>query len=69
MSEMIKFSTRKLIKRTQFMSPLKMINLSQDMMPNFFPKSVRLEVLRPAIFMIHRTQLKPKTRVVYVRKM
>ena len=50
------------------MSPLKMINLSQDMMPNFFPKSVRLEVLRPAIFMIHRTQLKPKTRVVYVRK-
>ena len=28
--EMIKFCTRKLIKRTHFMSPLKMINLFQD---------------------------------------
>ena len=48
------------------MSPLKMINLSQDMMPNFSPKSVGIEVLRPAIFIIHRTELKPKNRVVYV---
>ena len=66
MPEVIRFCTRKLIKRTQFMSPLKMINLSQDMMPNFSPKSVGIEVLRPAIFIIHRTELKPKNRVVYV---
>ena len=60
LSEVIKFCTRKLIKRTHFMSPLKMINLFQNMMPNFSPKNVALEVLRPAIFMINRTQLKPK---------
>ena len=42
------------------MSPLKMINLFQDMMPNLSPKNVGLEVSRPAIFMINRTQLKPK---------
>ena len=60
LSEVIKFCTRKLIKRTHFMSPLKMINLFQDMMPNFSPKNVGLEVSRPAIFMINRTQLKPK---------
>ena len=41
------------------MSPFKMINLFQDMMPNFSPKNVRLEVLRRAIFMINRRQLKP----------
>ena len=58
----------KLIKRTHFMSPLKMINLFHDMMPNIFPKNVGLEVLRPAIFMINRTQLKPKNQVLYVRK-
>ena len=34
LSEVIKFCTRKLIKRTHFMSPLKMINLFQDKMPN-----------------------------------
>ena len=50
------------------MSPLKIINLFQDMMPNFSPKNVGLEVLRPAIFMINRTQLKPKNQVLYVRK-
>ena len=60
LSEVIKFCTGKLIKRTHFMSPLKMINLFQDMMPNFSPKNVSLEVLRPAIFMINRTQLKPR---------
>ena len=60
LSEVIKFCTRKLIKRTHFMSPLKMINLFQGMMPNFSPKNVSLEVSRPAIFMINRTQLKPK---------
>ena len=60
LSEVIKFCTRKLNKRTHFMSPLKMINLFQDMMPNFSPKNVGLEVSRPAIFMINRTQLKPK---------
>ena len=35
LSEVIKFCTGKLIKRTHFMSPLKMINLFQDMMPKF----------------------------------
>ena len=60
LSEVIKFCTRKLIKRTHFTSPLKMINLFQDMMPNFSPKNVGLEISRPAIFMINRTQLKPK---------
>ena len=39
------------------MSPLKMINLFQDMMPNFSPKNVGLEVSRPVIFMVNRTQL------------
>ena len=37
-----------------------MINLFQDMMPNFSPKNVGLEVSRPTIFMINRTQLNPK---------
>ena len=37
------------------MSPLKMVNLFQDMIPNFSPKNVDLEVPRPAIFMINRT--------------
>ena len=37
-SEVIKFCTRKLIKRIHFMSSLKMINLFQDMMSNFPPK-------------------------------
>ena len=60
LSELIRFCTRKLIKRTHFMSPLKMINLFQDMMPNFSAKNVDLEVSRTAIFMINRTQLKPK---------
>ena len=60
LSEVIKFCTRKLIKRTHFMPLLKMINLFQDMMPNFSAKNVGLEVLKPAIFMINRTQLKPK---------
>ena len=64
----IRFCTRKLIKGTHFMSPLKIINLFQDMMPNFSPKNVGLEVSRPAIFMINRTQLKPKNQVLYVRK-
>ena len=41
------------------MSSFKMISLFQDMMPNFSPKNVRLEVLRPAIVMINRRQLKP----------
>ena len=50
------------------MSPLKMINLFQDMMPNLSPKNVGLEVSRPAIFMVNRTQLKPKNQVLYVRK-
>ena len=68
LSEVIKFYTRKLIKRTHIMPPLKMINLFQDMMPNFSPKNVGLEVSRPAIFMINRTQLKPKNQVLYVSK-
>ena len=38
LSEVVKFCTRKLIKRTHFMSPLEMINLFQDMMPNFSSK-------------------------------
>ena len=42
------------------MSPLKMINLFQDMMPNFSPKNVGLEGSRPVIFMINRTQLESK---------
>ena len=42
------------------MSPLKMINLFQNMMPNFPPKNVGLEVKRPANFVINRTQLNPK---------
>ena len=60
LSEVIKFWARKLIKRTHSMSPLKMINPFQDMMPNFSPENVGLEVSRPAIFMINRTQLKPQ---------
>ena len=68
LSEVAKFCTRKLIKRTHFMSPLKIINLFYDMMPNFSPENMSLEVLRPAIFMINRTQLKPKNQVLYVRK-
>ena len=68
LSEVIKFCTRKLIKRTHFMSPLKMINLFQDMMPNFSPKNVGLEISRPEIFMINRTQLNPKNQVLYLRK-
>ena len=60
LSEVIKFFTRKLNKRTHFMSPLKMINLFQDMMPNFSPKNVGLEGSRPVIFMINRTQLESK---------
>ena len=39
------------------MSPLKMINLLQDMMPKFSPKNLGLEPLRPVIFMINRTHL------------
>ena len=54
----LNFFTRKLSKRTHFMFPLKMINLFQDMMPNFSPRNVDLEVSRPAIFMINWTQLK-----------
>ena len=42
------------------MSPLKLINLFQDMMPSFSPKNVDLEVSRPAIFMINKTELKLK---------
>ena len=68
LSEVIKVCTRKLINRTHFMSPLKMINLFQDMMPNFSPQNVGLEVLRLAIFMINRTQMKPKNQVLYVKK-
>ena len=60
LSEVIKVCARKLIKRIHFMSPLKMINLFEGMMPNVSPKFVGLEVSRPAIFMINRTQLKPK---------
>ena len=59
LSEVIKFCTRKLIKRARFMSQLKMINLFQYMMPNNSPKNVDLQVSRPATFMIKRTQLKP----------
>ena len=60
--EVIKFCTRKLIKMTHFMSPLKMINLFQDMMPNFPPKNAGLEVSRPAIFMIN---MRLQTSTVY----
>ena len=42
------------------MSPFKMINLFQDMMPNVFPQNVGLKVSRSAILMINRTQLQPK---------
>ena len=47
------------------MSALNMINLFQDMMPNFSPKNVGLEVSRPAIFMINWTQLKPKKSLIF----
>ena len=40
---------------THFMSPLKMINLFQNMMLNFSSENMGLEVSRPAIFMIKRT--------------
>ena len=50
------------------MSPLKVIVLFQDMMPNFSLKNVGPEISRPAIFMINRTQLKPKNQVLYVKK-
>ena len=60
LTEVIKFCTKKLIQRTHFMSPLTMINLFQDMIPSFSPKNVGLAVSRPAIFMINKTQSKPK---------
>ena len=60
LSDVIKFCTRKLIKRTHFMSPMKMINLFPDIMPNFSPQNVGLKVSIPEIFTINRTQLKPK---------
>ena len=60
LSEVIKFCARKLIKRTHFMPPLKMIYLFQDMVLNVSPQNVDLEVSRPAIFIINRTQLKLK---------
>ena len=60
LSEVIKFCTRNLIKMTHFMSPLKMINLFQDMIPNFCPKAVGLQVSRPAILMIIRHSWSPK---------
>ena len=44
--EVIKFCTRKLIKTTHFMPPLKMINMFQGMMLNFSQKTVGLEVSR-----------------------
>ena len=65
LSEVVKYCTRKLIKRTHSMSALNMINLFQDMMPNFSPKNVGLEVSRPAIFMINWTQLKPKKSLIF----
>ena len=68
LSEVIKFCTRKLNKRAHFMSPLKMINLFQDMIPNFSATNVDLQVSRPVTFMINRTQLKPKKQALYVRK-
>ena len=40
LSEVIK----KMVKGTHFMSPLKMINLFQDEIPNFSPKDLGLEV-------------------------
>ena len=56
--EVIKFCIRKLIKRSYFVSPLKITNLFRDMMLNLSPKNVGLQVSRHAIFMINRTQLK-----------
>ena len=58
LTEVVKYCTRKLIKRTHSMSAL-------DMMPNFSPKNVGLEVSRPAIFMINWTQLKPKKSLIF----
>ena len=60
LSDVIKFCTRTLIKRKHFVSPLKMVNLFQDMMPNLFLKNKSLEVSRPTIFMTNRAQLNPK---------
>ena len=68
LSEFIKFCARKLIKRAHFMSPLKTINLFQDVMPNFSATNVDLQVSRPVTFMINRTQYKPKEQALYVRK-
>ena len=44
-----------MVEGTHFKSPLQMINLLQDKIPNFSPKDLGLEVSRSAIFMINRT--------------
>ena len=41
LSEEIKFCMIKMIKRTHFMYPCKIINLFQDVVTNVFPKNVR----------------------------
>ena len=60
-SEVIRFYTRKMIKKTNFiMSPCKMINLFQDVVTHVgsgLPQGHKKKVSRPsAIFMINRTQ-------------
>ena len=47
---------------------MKIINLFQDIMSNFSPKNVGLEVSRRATFLINRTQLYPKNQVLHVRE-
>ena len=68
LSEVIKFCTRKLIKRKHIMSFVKMISQFEDMMPHFSPKNLRLDVSRSAIVMFNSAQLKPKNQVLCVRE-
>ena len=70
--EVVKFCARKMIKRTHFMSPSKMINLHQDAMRNLSPKNMncigrgvpqghKRKVSRRSVsFLINKLQLKFK---------
>ena len=53
LSKVIKFCARKLIKRTHFMSQLKMINLLRDMMPSFSSKYLKFQDLQFLLLVGH----------------
>ena len=69
----IKFCTRKMIKRTHFMFPCKMINLFRDLVTNVFQKNasyasqdLEKKVSRSSgVFMINMIQLKSKNNLFF----